>query len=133
MKVVENTIYYGYPDRINISFVDDISLVAEGKDAEDVAKLLGEAGSQLVHLGKEHHIGFDEEKTEAVLFTRKRKQLQKMRDLQIQLLNFTCKFQKEATRWLGFWLNSKLLFKEHFHIQYQKAEKVLQLIALIAK
>ena len=32
-------------DRINILFIDDISLIAEGKDAEDVAKLLGEAGS----------------------------------------------------------------------------------------
>ncbi len=40
-------------------------------DAEEVAKLLEEAGSQLVHLGKEYHIGFDEEKTEAALFTRK--------------------------------------------------------------
>ena len=105
-----------FPDRINISFVDDISITAEGKDAEEVAKLLEEAGSQLVHLGKEHHIGFDEEKTEAALFTRKRKQLQKMRNLQIRLPNFTCKFQKEVTRYLRFWLNSKLLFREHFHI-----------------
>src|SRR5947208_9726021 len=129
LKKIDET----FPDRINISFVDDISIAAEGEDAEEVAKLLEEAGSQLVHLGKEYHIGFDEEKTEAVLFTRKRKQLQKMRDLQIQLPNFTCKFQKEVTRWLGFWLDSKLLFKEHFHIRYQKAEKVLQSIALIVK
>jgi len=77
LKKIDET----FPDRINISFINDISLIAEGKDVEDVAKLLGEAGSQLVHLGKEHHISFDEEKTEAVLFTRKRKQLQKMRDL----------------------------------------------------
>ena len=41
----------------------------EGKDIEEVAKLLEEAGSQLVHLGKEHHISFDEEKIEATLFT----------------------------------------------------------------
>ena len=58
-------------DRINISFINNISLIAEGKDAEDVAKLLGEARSQLIHLGKEHHISFNKEKTEAVLFTRK--------------------------------------------------------------
>ena len=122
-----------FPDRINISFIDDISIIAEGKDAEEVAKLLEEAGSQLVHLGKEHHIGFDEEKTEAALFTRKRKQLQEMKNLQIRLPNFTCKFQKEVTRYLGFWLNSKLSFREHFHIQYQKAEKVLQSIAPMAK
>ena len=112
LKKIDET----FPDRINISFVDDISIIAEGKDAEEVAKLLEEAGSQLVHLGKEHHISFDEEKTEAALFTRKRKQLQKMRDLQIRLPNFTCKFQKEATRYLGFWLDLKLSFREHFHI-----------------
>ena len=57
-----------FPDRINISFIDDISIITEGKDAEE-AKLLEEAGSQLVHLGKEHHISFDEEKIEATLFT----------------------------------------------------------------
>src|SRR5437667_9168862 len=62
-----------FPDRINISFIDDISLVAEGKDAEDVANLPGSAGSKLMHLGKEHHNGFDEEKTDAVMLTRKRK------------------------------------------------------------
>ncbi len=31
-------------DKINISFINNISLIAEGKDVEDVAKLLGEAG-----------------------------------------------------------------------------------------
>src|SRR6266480_3445045 len=87
-----------FPDRINISFINDISITAEGKDAEEVAKLLEEAGAQLMHLGKEYYIGFDEEKIEAALFTCKRKQLQKMRNLQIRLPNFTCKFQKEATR-----------------------------------
>ena len=79
LKEIDET----FPDRINISFIDDISIIMEGKDVEEVAKLLEEAGSQLVYLGKEHHISFDEEKTEAALFTRKRKQLQKMRDLQI--------------------------------------------------
>jgi ribonuclease HI len=122
-----------FPDKVNASFVDDIGFIAEGKDAEEVAKLLGEVGSQLVHLGGEYQTRFDEEKTEAVLFTRKRRQLQKIGSLQVQLPNFTCKFQKEATRWLGFWLNSKLSFKEHFHIRYQRAEKVLRAIAPMAK
>ena len=67
LKKIDET----FPDRINISFIDDISLVAEGKDVEDVAKLLGEAGSQLVHLGKEYHISFNKEKIEAILFIRK--------------------------------------------------------------
>ena len=60
-----------FPDRINISFINNISLIVEGKDIEDMAKLLGEAGSQLIHLGKEYHISFNEEKTEAILFIRK--------------------------------------------------------------
>ena len=62
-----------FPDRINISFINNISIITEGKDAEEVAKLLEEARSQLVYLGKEHHISFDEEKTEATLFTWKQK------------------------------------------------------------
>ena len=64
LKKIDET----FPDRINISFIDDISIITEGKDAEEVAELLEEAGSQLVHLGKEHHISFDEEKIEAALF-----------------------------------------------------------------
>ncbi len=58
-----------FPDRINILFINNISIIAEGKDIEEVAKLLEEAGLQLVYLGKEYHISFDKEKTEAALFT----------------------------------------------------------------
>ena len=58
-------------DRINILFINNISLIVEGKDTEDVAKLLGEAASQLIYLRKEYYISFNEEKTEAILFIRK--------------------------------------------------------------
>lgn len=34
-----------FPDRINILFIDNISIIMEGKDTKEVAKLLEEAGS----------------------------------------------------------------------------------------
>jgi ribonuclease HI len=120
-------------DGINLSFVDDIGIVVKGENVEEVTKRLEEIGTQIVNLGNQYQISFDEEKTEAILFTKKQKELQKIRDLQIQLPNYTCRFQKEATRWLGYWLDSKLSFREHFQTRYQKAEKVLKIIAPLAK
>jgi hypothetical protein len=86
----------------NISFVDDIGLLARGNSVEEIARQLEEAGVLLVQLGMEYKVGFDEEKIEAVLFTRGRKHTIAMKKARIKLPNFTCSFRKEVTRWLGF-------------------------------
>ena len=76
---------------------------------------------------------FNEGKTEAVLFTRKRGLNRNIQQAKINLPNFTCTYNKEVTRWLGVWLDSKLSFREHFNIYYQKAEKVLRILTVLSK
>ena len=57
------------PQGQNISFVDDIGILAKGTSVEEVAEQLEQAGVSLVQKGKEHKVEFDEDKTEAILFS----------------------------------------------------------------
>src|SRR5579871_1788161 len=122
-----------HPQNQNLSFVDDIGILAKGHSIEEVSQQLEKAGISLVQKGKEHKINFDEDKTEAIIFTRKRKLNREIQQAKLQLPNFTCSYNENATRWLGFWLDSKLSFREHFNIRYQKAEKVLQALKALSK
>ena len=68
-------------------------------------------------------MSFEIDKTEAVLFTRKRSLYRKMQRAKIKLENTEIGFNSEATRWLGIWLDSDLNFKAHYQIRLQKAKK----------
>jgi hypothetical protein len=61
------------------------------------------------------------DKTEAVLFTKKRKIRQNLANYNIKIQSYNIKFNKEATRWLGIWLDAGLSLKEHRQIRLQKA------------
>ena len=67
-------------------------------------------------------MSFEVEKTEAVLFTRKRKLAKKIRQARINLQGKRIKFNSEATKWLGIWLDSGLSFKTHYQTRLQKAK-----------
>jgi hypothetical protein len=67
-------------------------------------------------------VSFEVEKTEAVLFTRKRKLAKKIRQARINLQGKRIKFNSEATKWLGIWLDSGLSFKTHYQTRLQKAK-----------
>jgi len=56
-----------------LSFADDISWWVEGKNDKEVAEKLAEATKAAVSLGEENGIAFDHGKSEAVLFSRRKK------------------------------------------------------------
>ena len=62
-------------------------------------------------------------KTEAVLFSKSYQQRlsKQLREAKIKLGNRNISFNKEATRWLGVWLNSQLKFISHINKRIQKA------------
>ena len=60
-------------------------------------------------------------KTKAVLFTKKRKLAKEVNQARIRLENNSISYNKEATRWLGIWLDSGLSFKAHYQTRLQKA------------
>jgi len=56
---------------------------------------------------------FETSKTEAILFSRKRKHWKKKVEARIRVGEHTIQFSKEATRWLGIWLDSSLKLTTH--------------------
>jgi Reverse transcriptase (RNA-dependent DNA polymerase) len=55
-----------------LSFADDIGLVASGTSVDQACELLQQAGQAAIAWGQANAVQFDEKKTEAALFTRKR-------------------------------------------------------------
>ena len=70
-----------------------------------------------------NNVIFDIDKTEAVLFTKKRKIRRNIRRYKLEIQGQTIPFNQEATRWLGIWLDTGLELKEHYKIRLQKAQQ----------
>jgi hypothetical protein len=67
---------------------------------------------------------FDTAKTEAALFTRRRGHKTHLRPkltTKIRVRNVFVRFNKEATRWLGVWMDTQLTCKEHHNRCMKKA------------
>ncbi|KKA16155.1 reverse transcriptase, partial [Rasamsonia emersonii CBS 393.64] len=106
-----------------LSFADDIGLIALGSSVDQTCRLLQQAGDAAITWGQANAVQFDAEKTEAVLFTRKRgrelrDQVQRAR---ILVGGHQVSFSQEATRWLGIWLDAGLTFKVHYQTRLRKA------------
>jgi hypothetical protein len=93
-----------------LSFVDEISWLATGKDVIEITKLLEACGKAAKTLAAKNAVEFDMIKTEPVIFTKKKKRA----DMAIDLGDgIRVQYNKGATRWLGLWLDSALNIKEH--------------------
>ena len=111
------------PDITALSFADDIAFLAPGKTVKDIQDALTNAGELAVKWGLINNVTFDINKTEAILFTKKSKIRRNIEQYNIQVQNYVIKFNKEATRWLGIWLDTGLSLKEHYQIRFQKAQQ----------
>ena len=111
------------PEITALSFADDIAFLAPGKTVKDIQDALANAGEQAIAWGLTNNVTFDVDKTEAVLFTKKRKIRQILSNYNIKIQSHAIKFNREATRWLGIWLDAGLSLKEHRQIRLQKAQK----------
>ena len=58
---------------ITLSFADDIGIIAIESSIRDTTKTLEIAGLEAIEWGLQNRISFEVDKTEAVLFTKKRK------------------------------------------------------------
>jgi hypothetical protein len=105
-----------------LSFADNIGIIAVESSIRDTTKTLEAAGLEAIQWGLQNRISFEVEKTEAVLFTKKRKIAKEVNQARIRLENNSISYNKEATRWLGIWLDSGLSFKAHYRTRLQKAK-----------
>ena len=104
-----------------VSFVDDISWWADGTDSRAVAVKLLAAAAALVERAAENGVAFDYGKTEAALFHKKRS----APAATVAVGNNNVPFNKEATRWLGIWLDAQLSLKEHHATRMKEGSKAM--------
>jgi len=104
-----------------LSFADDISWWAEGATDEEVAGRLSRVGEVAIEWAARNGVVFDHDKSEAMLFSRKRR----VPTATIKVGEREIGFNKKATRWLGIWLDSHLTLKEHQKTMAKKARKAM--------
>jgi len=92
-----------------LSFVDDIGWWADGADDEAVAANLSRAAEAAISWAEKNGVDFDQGKTEAAIFRKKKT----TPTATVTVGNSAVPFNKEATRWLGIWLDSQLILKTH--------------------
>ena len=67
-----------------------------------------------------------------LLFSRRRKVLRAAGEVVIRIGEQAFAVKQEATKWLGFWLDQKLLFKTHFENRIASAKGALQRVASLS-
>jgi len=106
-----------------ISFVDDVAWVVEGGDVGECTQRLEGYAKEAQIWAKENACQFDIEKTEAILITRKRNNKEPKMKAKLRVGNHEVQYNKEATRWLGVWLDSMLTLNDHTKKIFAKARR----------
>jgi hypothetical protein len=116
-----------------ISFVDDIGLVIECDDLEGGTRQLEHVAKDTMRWGLDNKVEFEVNKTEVLLFSRRRKILQAADKVVVRIGEQSFAIKHEATKWLGFWLDPKLSFKTHFENRMASAKGALQRVASLSR
>jgi hypothetical protein len=116
-KEVENT----NPKTVGLSFVDDVTWIETGKTANEVTAKLQQRAQDTLLWAKRNAVEIEADKTEAIFFSKGRRENANAKQLSIRVGNQSIKFNTEATRWLGVYLDSHLTFKRHREIWTAKA------------
>lgn len=97
--------------------------MASGSSVKELAKALGQVATVVLDWGNANAVTYGIAKTEAVLFSKSHRQRlnRQMAEVQIKIGPEKIKFNKEATRWLGIWLDSQLKFTAHVNEKFQRA------------
>jgi len=109
------------PGVSGLSFVDDIGWWAEGRDEEAVAAELSKASAASITWAAENGVAFDQSKTEAALFRRKKKRS----EAKVRVGDNEVPSNKHVTQWLGVWLDSQLKLWHHQEVRMKEATKTL--------
>ena len=106
--------------------MDDLGFLAAGNSVMEIKKVLEKAGKITLEWGTRNAVTYDISKTEAMLFSKARKQklLEQLTASQLRFGRQTIRFNQDATRWLGIWLDSGLNFGSHFRERLKRAKTV---------
>jgi len=104
-----------------LSFVDDVAWWADGKTEKEVAEALGRAAMAALDWARENGVTFDQAKTEAMFLSKRRRKPTET----VRVGDDEIPFNKQATRWLGVWIDSKMTLKEHHSARMKSARKAM--------
>ena len=107
----------------SLSFVDDLGFIASGSSVKEIVGSLEKFAKEVIEWGKQNAVTYDISKTEAVLFSKSHRQRlsKQLREAKIEVRTEQISFNKEATRWLGVWLDSQLKFTSHINERVRRA------------
>ena len=106
-----------------VSFVDDLGFITADRSISKIAKTVEKAGHIVLEWGANNAVTYDMSKTEAILFSKARRQkLTRLLETRLRVGGETVLFKKDATQWLGIWLDSHLNFAFHFNERMKKAK-----------
>lgn len=105
------------------SFVDNCGFLVKASTVKELTERIEKVGIMAIEWGQDNCLDFDHAKTEAVAFTKRRKIRSHIQQASAKIKDVTIKFNKEATRWLGVWLDSALSFREHKDTYLQKKRR----------
>lgn len=131
-----------HPWASSLLFIDDLGFIASGKSVKEVAKSLEQVAKTVLDWGNSNSVSYDTSKTEAVLFSMSHRQClsKQLQEKKITVGDEQIEFKKEATRWLGVWLDSQLKFASHINERVKKAramqiqiQELMQTYGLVPK
>jgi len=97
-----------------LSFIDDVVWMVEGDGEDELSETLERAATAAQEWADASAVTFDAQKMETILLSRLRKSRNPAAAPRgIQVAGHTVQFNKQATRWLGVWLESQLTLKEN--------------------
>jgi ribonuclease HI len=107
---------------VEISFLDDLSWIASGANVTEIVETLEKCAKITTQWVEQNAVEFDIAKTEAILFVKKNQQRKRKKKINIGNGN-SIFFNKGATRWLGFWMDSALNLNDRFTKRMAKARQ----------
>jgi hypothetical protein len=106
---------------VGLSFVDNVMWIVEGTNIEEVTEQLNKYAAKSLAWAEQNAVCFEEDKTKAILYS-KCQEHQGGTDVEIWVGLHNILYNRHATRWLGFWLDSKLTLSQHYQKWITKAK-----------
>jgi hypothetical protein len=113
-----------------IAFADDLIIVTRGKTVREVENIANIEMSKISSWAKDNKIRFNEQKSKAMLLTRRKRR--ERRELEIYL-NYKLLTQVNSLKYLGIILDSKLTFRDHIIATADKCSKLIFTLSKSAK
>ena len=101
-----------------LSYIDNICLITESIPIQKNVRTLEQAAQELYNLGQNNAIAFDLPKTDLMHFVKSTKER-----LNLVLLDGQIVESKEKVKWLGFYLDPHLTFKNHIATRASQAKQ----------